>query len=396
MRRKISPHKHKKRFYLLIGFFLLFGLFLIYNATAYYAQTVFLNPFRFVYLQLMWVILGILLFIFFSNYDYHKLKLFTSLFFLSSLMFLILLGFSGLFLCRFPEDEGTIFIPCINGASRWFYFNPSPLPQIPMVGVLGFQPAELAKLSLILYLAMQLNKFSETKRGNKDSFLVFIVTTLIFSSLLLLQPNMSTAVLIVLIAFTMYFISGLSLKPLIVASPFLIGSGLLLMLSSGYRRQRFLTLLGLDSQQDTDYGYHIKQVMIALGSGGMFGLGFGQSRQKYQYLPEISSDSIFAIIGEEFGFIGSVVVIALFGYFIFLGLGIAKDACDNLGRLLAGGIVSWIAMQFFINIAAMTKLIPLTGMPIPLISYGGSSVVFSLIGLGILSNVHRQSESKDS
>ena len=130
--------------------------------------------------------------------------------------------------------------------------------------------------------------------------------------------------------------------------------------------------------------------MIALGSGGLFGVGFGQSRQKFQYLPEVSSDSIFAIIGEELGFIGTTLVVVLFVLFIYKGFTIAKQAPDLLGRLLAVGITSWIGLQFFVNVAAMIEIIPLTGIPIPLISYGGSSMIFSLMGLGILANIASQ------
>ncbi|OGC45558.1 hypothetical protein A2V49_00955 [candidate division WWE3 bacterium RBG_19FT_COMBO_34_6] len=143
--------------------------------------------------------------------------------------------------------------------------------------------------------------------------------------------------------------------------------------------------------KEQEAGYHIKQVLIALGTGGVFGIGFGQSRQKFQYLPEISSDSIFAIIGEEFGFIGTTLIVTAFGYLIYLGLQIAKEAPDSYGKMLAVGITSWIGLQFFINIAAMVGLIPLTGIPIPLISYGGSSMLFSLSALGILYNIHKQS-----
>ena len=382
--------KESRSLLIVIFSLLVFGLFIIYNSTAYYAQSTFGNPFRFVFLQSAWILAGLVGFIFFSNFDYKRLKTISFILFVISIGFLLFLGFIGLVLCRNPESVGILFAPCINGASRWFYFNPEPLPALPYFGVLGLQPSELAKLAIILYLSTQLSKFEKIKNPELDPFIVYLVTTIIFSFLLLLQPNMSTAVLVFMIGSVLYFVSDYPIWPIIISTPIIGALGIILTLTTEYRRARLLTLLGITSGSGYAAGYHIKQVLIALGSGGMFGLGFGQSRQKYQYLPEVASDSIFAIIGEEFGFMGTSIVILVFGYLIYLGLRISKKAPDMLGRMLATGITSWIGLQFFINIAAMTKLIPLTGMPIPLISYGGSSMIFTLTGLGVLRNIQKQ------
>jgi len=387
---KSSKYYTNKSLLVVIFSLLIFGLFIIYNSTAYYAQSTFGNPFRFVYLQTAWILVGLVCFIFFSNFSYKRLKAISFTLFVVSICFLLFLGFIGLVLCRSPDDAGILFAPCINGASRWFYFNPEPFPQAPFIGVLGFQPSELAKIAVIMYLSIQLSKFEKRKNSGLDPFVVYLVTTVIFSFLLLLQPNMSTAVLVFMIGSVVYFVSSYPLWPIMISTPILGILGIILIFTSEYRRARLLTLFGITSGGGYEAGYHIKQVLIALGSGGLFGLGFGQSRQKYQYLPEVASDSIFAIIGEEFGFIGTSVVILAFGYLIYLGLSISKKAPDMLGRMLAVGITSWIGLQFFINIAAMTKLMPLTGMPIPLISYGGSSMVFTLMGLGILRNIQKQ------
>jgi cell division protein FtsW len=161
------------------------------------------------------------------------------------------------------------------------------------------------------------------------------------------------------------------------------------MISSAYRRQRLFTFLSNGGGQDLSSGYHIKQILIALGSGGFLGVGFGQSRQKFQYLPEVFADSIFAIIGEELGFVGTTFLVLLFAALIYKGYRIALASTDMFSRLLAVGITTWLALQFFVNVGAMTKIIPLTGIPLPLISYGGSSLVFMLIGLGLLANVSR-------
>lgn len=370
---------------------LITGLFIVYNATAYYAQFLFKDPLRYVYLQLAWMILGAILMMFFANFDYHKLKTISFILFLASIFFLIILGFVGVFICKDVTDTGGIFTPCINGASRWIYLNPAPLPEIPFVGVLGFQPSELAKLAIILYLSIQLDSISKKSRIESDPFIVYIFSTITISFLLLLQPNMSTAMLILAIGSVVYFVSGNTLKPMMLAFPAFIMFGFIAILSSAYRRARFLTLVGLSSVEPLEAGYHIKQVLIALGSGGWFGLGFGQSRQKYQYLPEVASDSIFAIIGEEFGFIGTLAILFAFGYLLYIGFSIAKNTNDTLGKMLAVGITSWIGFQLFINVAAMTKLIPLTGMPIPLISHGGSSMIFTLASIGILLNIDKMS-----
>jgi cell division protein FtsW len=189
----------------------------------------------------------------------------------------------------------------------------------------------------------------------------------------------------------MYFASGASLKELLILIPSLLILLVVSIFGSPYRRTRFMTLLGGNTLVDLSSGYHIKQILLALGSGGFWGVGFGQSKQKFNYLPEVASDSIFAIIGEEFGFIGTSLVMLAFMYLIYKGYSIAKNSKDLSGRLLAIGVTSWIGLQFFVNVAAMTKIIPLTGVPIPLISYGGSSMLFSMMALGILANVDKQS-----
>lgn len=291
----------------------------------------------------------------------------------------------------FPCNSSIFFAPCVNGANRWFYLNASPLPKLPLLGVVGFQPGEMAKLSLLIYLSVKIPK--QLEKG-KDPFMTFLIPTALVSGLILAQPNMSTATLVFIIGLATYFASGASLKPLFKLVPFLLIIATAGILLSPYRRERLLTQIrGSTDNTDREQGYHIKQVQIALGSGGLLGVGFGQSRQKYYYLPEVASDSIFAIIGEEFGFVGTTIVILAFSYLIYKGFNIAFKSESLRGRLLAVGVTSWLGVQFFVNVAAMTQIIPLTGVPIPLISYGGSSMVFSLMGLGILANIGKESQS---
>lgn len=355
------------------------------------------DPYRFVTLHLVWVVAGMAGFLGFYFLPYQKLKTLSLVLFVVVLVFLGILAVVGILPCSFNVP----FAPCLNGANRWIYFNPPPLPKIPLVGILGFQPSELAKLALILYVASILSKFLDSRpikskstgSGDFTLFLTYIIPTAAFAGLIVLQPSMSTAVLVFAIGTAIFFAAGGKIKYLIRLVPLAVLLGGLVMVASPYRRARILTLVKPDRVEENERttGYHSKQVLIALGSGGVFGVGLGQSKQKFQYLPEVSSDSIFAIIGEELGFIGTAGVIIIFLLLIYKGLETAKNAPDTYGRLLAVGIVSWIGFQFFINVAAMSKLIPLTGMPIPFISYGGSATIFSLIGLGILAGVARRS-----
>lgn len=385
MKLKTVPTLSKKdrSFVFLILGFLLFGIIIIADSTIIHSDSLYNDPYRFVFLQAGWVLMGLAGFFFFYRQDYKKIDKVAGVMFGVNVIFLIVLAFVALLPCSLD----VFFAPCINGANRWFYLNAPPLPKLPLLGVVGFQPGELAKLTLIMYLGIMLPK---KLQENKNVFSVYAVVTGFLFLLVIAQPNMSTAVMVAAIGTIVYFSSGAPVKPLLVVVPTALLLGVLLILSSPYRRERFLTQLKGFDTNDRSEGYHIKQIQIALGSGGLFGVGLGQSRQKYYYLPEVASDSIFAIIGEEFGFLGTALVIVAFSYLIYRGFEIAKNAKTLRGRLLASGVTSWIGLQFFVNIGAMTQLLPLTGVPIPLISYGGSSMVFSLMGLGILANIGKE------
>lgn len=369
-----------KSLFLLIIILLVFGLIMIYDATVILSQQIYGNAYRFVVQQMAWLIVGLIGYYIFYKLDIETIKKLSKYFFYVTLVFLFILGLFGVLPC----STNFIFSPCINGANRWFYLNPPPLPAIPVLGILGFQPSEFTKLTLILYLATQLELAVKLK---ENVFKRFLLITGSIVMLIMLQPNMSTATLIFAIGAVMYFASGEALKPFLLAIPPIGVVGVLAMLFSPHSRQRVLTLFGTSDDATLSTGYHIKQILIALGSGGLFGVGFGQSRQKFQYLPEVFADSIFAIIGEELGFFGTTLLITLFLMLIYKGYSIAKNTSDIYSKLLSVGITTWIGFQFLINVGAMTRLIPLTGVPLPLISYGGSSLVFVLIGLGILSNV---------
>lgn len=361
---------------------LIFGIVMVADATSVHSSNLYGSPLKFAFLQFVWVAVGLVLYTYFYKTDLYRVKKLAFPLLVISSLSLGILALIRVF------DIDTAFSPLINGAHRWLYLNPAPLPKIPFLGVLGFQPSELAKLALILYLGFQLEK--SEKVDKEAPFRVYLITTAIISGLILLQPNMSTAAITFLMATSMYFVSGFDLKKLFVLLPVLAVLGLVFVLASPYRRLRLMTLLSNNQAEDQkSSSYHINQVSISLGTGGLFGVGFGQSKQKYQYLPEVASDSIFAIIGEEFGFVGTAIFVAIFAYFIFYGIRLSYKCTELSPKLISIGITSWIALQFFVNVGAMVKLIPLTGVPIPLVSYGGSSMVFTLSALGILANIEK-------
>jgi cell division protein FtsW len=369
----------------LIAFLLFFGALMIYNATIVFAQNNFGEAYRFVFLHIGWVSVGLLVFFFFYNLDYKKLYYIATPLFFATLLPLVLLSLIGLLRkANLLTCESFIFTPCVNGVTRWFSLNPFPLPQIPLLGTVGFQPSELAKFSLILFLSALLSAKSKDK---VSPFISFITYTGLTSFLIFLQPNLSTSVLVFGIGSFIYFASGNSLKQFLLSLPVLFLLAGVLMMSSEYRRQRVLTYFG--SNTDSASNYHVEQVNLALGSGGIFGKGLGQSRQKFNFLPEVTSDSIFAIIGEELGFVGTSFFILLFTYFLYRGLKIAKASKDDFGMLLGVGVMSWLGIQYAVNVSAMVGLIPLTGVPLPLVSYGGSSTIFVLAGLGIVAQISK-------
>lgn len=272
-----------------------------------------------------------------------------------------------------------------NGATRWLSLGP-----------LSFQPAELLKLSLIIYLAAWFERRQSELRSFWDGVVPFVVMLGITSIVVVIfQRDMGTMMVLALAALGMFYVAGIRLYHLglIIAAGAM--AGWLAIITFPHRMSRLATFLD-PTKDSTGGGYHISQALIAIGSGGLFGLGLGKSIQIYGYLPEASNDSIFAIIGEEFGLIGAVIIIGLFGIIIYRGIEIARTAPDIFGRLVATGITLIILFQSFINIAAMLSLLPLTGIPLPFISYGGSSLVIMLFATGILFNISRYTVNEEA
>ncbi|PKL72349.1 putative lipid II flippase FtsW [Candidatus Kuenenbacteria bacterium HGW-Kuenenbacteria-1] len=253
---------------------------------------------------------------------------------------------------------------------------------------ISFQPSELIKLFLILFLATWFEKKGEKIKSFSQSVLPFLFLLGIICFLIILQPDMGTMSVIVSIALMIFFVTNAKLQHFLLI--ILSGIGLLILLikATPYRLARLTVFLN-PTLDPLGIGYHINQAFLAIGSGGILGLGLGHSQQKFQYLPEVIGDSIFAIIAEELGFILSTGLIILFLILIFRGFKIAQNAPNEFTKLTAFGIISWFGFQAFINIAAMLGLAPITGIPLPFISYGGTSLAISLAAAGILINISK-------
>lgn len=347
---------------LVIGL-VLFGLLMIYDASSVIAFRDFGDKFHYIKDQFIWAILGIILLFIFSKINYHLFFNISLILLVAAIILLIL-----------------VFIPGIGqhelGASRWINLHFTSL-----------QPAEFVKLALAIYLAAW---FSQKEKGRFMAFCLLIGLVMV---LVMVQPDMGTASIILIEALAIYFLSGGSLKYFYMVIPGIIALGLVLIALAPYRLARLTAFLAVD-QSVSNASYHLKQVLIALGSGGIFGLGLGNSLQKYAYLPENVTDSIFAIIAEELGLIGCIVLIAVFMLVIWRGFYIASHAKDMFGKLLAGGIIIFIGIQVVINLGSMTALFPLTGVPLPFISYGGSALLIDLAAIGILLNVSGSVEKR--
>jgi cell division protein FtsW len=265
----------------------------------------------------------------------------------------------------------------VKGGERWV-----------SVGAFSFQPGELAKLTLIIYFASWLSRNQERGKSVTRGLVPFLFLLGCVVVLLLLQPSTSTAVIISFAALALYFMGGARLHFIFLIGLTVILGFSLLFYFTPYRLQRILTLLD-PSADPLGASYHITQAKIAIGSGGLAGVGFGRSSAKLAFLPEPLGDSIFAIIGEEFGFVGGVLLLALFLVLIIRGFSIAKRAPDTFGRLVVVGFVVIIGLQAFVNIAAISGLIPLTGVPLPFVSYGGTALAVFLTMTGIVVNISR-------
>lgn len=337
------------------------GLFFVFEASSVKSFSEFGNSFYYFNLQSVWIVFGIIAMFFFSFIDYHKLYYLSFPLMMITLILLVVVLIPGI-----GSQAG--------GARRWLD-----------LGIINFQPTEIAKFSVIIYLS---SWFIHRERKRFFSF-VALLGMLIF--LIILQPDMGTAIIVFSLSIIVYFLAGIQLTYLVVLIPISFLGFLLLVQSSSYRFQRLLAFLN-PSSDPLGIGYHVNQILISLGNGGLLGQGFGASRQKFLFLPEAHTDSIFAIIAEEFGFIGGFILIFSFFALLYSIYRISQKAPDRYGKLLAGGILAYFALQITINLSGMVNLLPLTGVPLPFISYGGSNLLVSFSLLGILLNIAKRTK----
>lgn len=350
---------------LLTGLLVLLGLVMILSASSVASFASSGSSFTFFKRQLLGALLGTVAFFVFIRMDYRHLRKISIPFVIVTMAMLVVV-LSGL---------GMV----AGGSARW----------IPL-GPIAFQPSELAKLALIIFAAdVYSRKKEESFQELSHTLLPMMPVLGIYTILIMLQPDLGTTLLMGVIGMGMLFIAGAPMRYLIPMG--VTGTALALgaALSEDYRRDRILAFL--DPWKDPlRNGYQTIQSLIALGSGGWFGVGLGASRQKWLYVPNAHTDFIFAILGEEMGLVGTFTVVGMFAFLVYLGIRTAQRARDRFGMLLASGITLWMGAQALVNMGAVTASLPITGVPLPLVSFGSTSLVITMACMGILVNIALQ------
>jgi len=331
------------------------GLFFVFEASYIRAFGEYGDSFHYLKVQALWILLGGVVMFLLSLLDYHKWYYLA--------FYMMLISLSLLFLVLIPGIGSKI-----GGARRWIF---------------GFQPSEIAKITTIIYLS----SWFLTKERKRFFSFVLLLGLLVF--LIMLQPDMGTASIIFSISIASYFLAGVELRYLLLLIPTALAGFASLAWLAPYRLKR-LTAFFDPTVDPLGITYHVNQIQISLSNGGIFGRGFGASKQKHLFLPEAHTDSIFAIVGEEVGFIGSMLFIGAFVVLILYIFRIAEKAPDRYGRLLAGTIFSFFGVQTLVNLGSMVHIIPLTGVPLPFVSYGGTNLLLCFSLMGIVLNIARQ------
>ncbi|MBI2551820.1 putative lipid II flippase FtsW [Candidatus Uhrbacteria bacterium] len=352
----------------LVGALGVFGLIVLASASSVFSFEKFGSSFYAVKHQLIFgVAPGVILFLIASRVPYQFWRSVAVPFFILVLLLLILVLIPGI---------GSTF----GGSRSWF-----------TVGSFSFQPAEVAKLGLLVYLAAWLESRASVLRDLRSGFIPFVGVVALLGLLLMLQPDLGTLGMIVAMVFFLAFAAGFRMTHLIsaVVGAFVLLAALIKV--APYRAARLTSFIHpeLDPQ---GIGYHINQALLAVGSGGLFGVGFGHSRQKFRYLPEVTGDSIFPILAEELGFVISAGLIILILAILSRMFRIARDAPDDFSRFLVIGIAGWFGIQSFINIGAMLGIFPLTGLPLPFVSYGGTALAVEGLAVGIVGSISRHAK----
>lgn len=349
------------------------GIVMVASASSYYALSNYNNSNYFLVRQLFFGIIGFIFMIIISNIDYKRYKKWGYLFYIICLVLLVLV------LTPFGQTR--------NGAKRWLGF-----------GALVFQPSEIMKIGLVIgmstYLSLNYKKLNSFKGYIIPILMLFLVVIVMF-----MQKHLSGTIVMFVAACSIIFVSGIKVKARYIIAGGIAAAAMLavfIFMPSGdstestgsFRLDRIVSFL--NPEEDIKGGnWQAAQSLYAIGSGGIFGRGLGQSRQKYLWLPEAQNDFIFSVLGEELGLVGTVTVLSLFSFFIYRGYRIAITARDMYGSLIATGITSAFALQILVNIAVVTCTVPVTGMPLPFFSYGGTALFINLCAMGILLNISR-------
>lgn len=355
------------KFLVMVYALLAFGLIMVLSASspiAYASKSTGYDSFYYFKKQLLWAVIGTAGLFGFANYDYRKLKKYAWLCYGGNILVLLVVLAVG--------KE-------VNGAKRWL-----------QIGGFSFQPTEFSKALVIVFYAYLLSE-TYKKIGKLKVLFIYGVLLAVVAALIMLQPHMSCTILIISSVAVMLFVAGMKWSHISVIGLLGTAGAIVLAMTSDYRRARMLTFLEpfKDIQGD---GWQIVQSLYAIGSGGILGAGLGQSRQKFMNIPEPQNDFIFSILAEELGILGCILVIVMFIYLIYRGIKIALNAPDLFGKLLASGIMGLIAIQVFINIAVVTSTMPVTGMPLPFFSYGGTALAVTMWEMGIVLSISRYKE----
>jgi cell division protein FtsW len=357
-----------KRYFLPLSFAFLaiilttFGILMIYNASSLgRAQS-----------QMLWFVLALIggFTTFCFNYNFWRKMAWPMYILAIALLVVVLL----------PGVGDTSY-----GAQRWIR-----LPNVPILGSVGFQPSEVAKIAAVVFFSAWFSK--KDRKHDHYAFLGFLGFLGLIVLLIMLQPDLGTTLVLTSSVLVIYVLAREPMKYLYIIFPAVIVGFILMILAAPYRLERLQSYFHFwgdpfDTPDQLGSTYHIRQAIIGIGSGGVVGIGPGQSLQKYGYLPFAETDSIFAVVGEEFGFLGITLFLLVVLLFFRQGFLIADRANEDFGRLMAAGFITWFAVQVFLNIGAMSVLIPFTGVPLLLVSYGGSALVVGFIAIGILMNI---------
>lgn len=345
---------------------LIFGLVVLSSAGIVEGQKKFGSSYYYLTHQLLYGVLpGLGLMFLFSKIDYKFWKKMSLLVLFGALILMILI-----FMPKFGYG--------LKGATRWL-----------SLGGFSFQPSEILKLSLIIYLAAWFGNRDERIKNWSYGTAPFLIVLSFVGILLLLQPDIGTLIVVTVISAAIYFFAGSPIKHFLIIGLLIIVAVAALVVFEPYRFDRLKTYFD-PSIDPKGISYQVNQSLISIGSGGMFGVGFGKSTQKFGFLPEVINDSIFAVVAEELGFVGAALLLALFIFFALLLVWTANNISDKFGKLIVMGMASWIVGQAFINIAAISGLLPLTGIPLPFVSYGGTAMMVLLAGMGIVLNIAKR------